>query len=305
MTTQVLELFAGIGGVATALGCQRIAASLDISTDAKLVYGANFQTPYFVREIDSVSDLQLSQWSSHFWWMSPPCQPYSRRGNQRDRGDRRAFALQRVLDGIRFCRPPSLGLENVQGFEGSQAHSRLIQCLDELGYCRQSIRLCPTEMGWPNRRPRYYLIASHRQLAPWKPLPQYRISWEDFLLPISGGSENEHLWISDSAISKFECALDLMMPGFERATACFAGSYGKTWLHAGSYLSTDCGVRRFAPREVARFLGFPDSFALPALSASVSQSDRKLWKLLGNSLSIPCTTYVMQHALPEAQTLAR
>ncbi len=75
--------------------------------------------------------------------------------------------------------------------------------------------------------------------------------------------------------------VDLSRP--DCLTACFGSSYGKAIVHAGSYCKHGASYRRFSPREVARLLGFSPSMLLPE-----TVSYRRLWKLLGNSLSISC-----------------
>jgi site-specific DNA-cytosine methylase len=75
--------------------------------------------------------------------------------------------------------------------------------------------------------------------------------------------------------------------------ACFASSYGKMIVRGGSYLWQDGGYRRFSPREVANVLGFSADFILPG-----ELSDRRLWHLLGNSLSLPAVRHLMQFTAP-------
>jgi len=58
--------------------------------------------------------------------------------------------------------PPYVALENVPGFERSLSHSLLLDVLDHAGYAVRERWLCPTELGVPNMRRRYYLLASRR-----------------------------------------------------------------------------------------------------------------------------------------------
>lgn len=55
--------------------------------------------------------------------------------------------------------PEMILLENVAGFEVSQARGRLIGVLEKRGYTWQEFLLSPTEVGVPNSRLRYYLLA--------------------------------------------------------------------------------------------------------------------------------------------------
>ncbi len=114
--------------------------------------------------------------------MSPPCQPYTFRGGRHDVADSRAQSLLRLIDLIASCGPEFLLLENVYGFSKSIAFQNLSQQLDRCGYRWQTIELCPTAMNWPNKRPRFYLIASlGSDVASWQELPTYSIRTHDLV----------------------------------------------------------------------------------------------------------------------------
>lgn len=50
-------------------------------------------------------------------------------------------------------------LENVKGFEKSESREKLIDCIKNTGFIYQEFILCPTQIGIPNSRSRYYLLA--------------------------------------------------------------------------------------------------------------------------------------------------
>ena len=287
---RVLELFAGIGGLAAAWPEATIATAVDIDRQAQQVYRRNFPHPYRIAEIESLSSADLSAHSADFWWMSPPCQPFTRRGVGRDLADSRCRALAHLVKLLAECRPAELALENVVGFEGSQAHRLLLDQLHRLGYHCLTRHLCPTEMGWPNRRPRFYLLASQRPLPAWRPLPQLTCRLDDLLDPalVVDSPLTAPYALPEPVLQRYLHALD-RVDGGRSSTACFGSSYGKSTVRAGSYLRCGSGYRRFAPREVARLLGFSDAFCLDDLA------DRTAWRLLGNSLSLPSVRYVLSH----------
>lgn len=287
---RVLELFAGIGGLAAAWPEATIATAIDIDRPAQRVYRQNFSHPYRVAEIESLTSAELSQYSAACWWMSPPCQPFTRRGLGRDLADPRCRALARLVELLAECLPQELALENVVGFEGSQAHRLLLDQLRSLGYHCQTRRLCPTEMGWPNRRPRFYLLASRRPLPSWRPLPQLDCRLDELIdtAIIPGSPQAAQYVLPRPLMRRYLHALDRVDSDCS-STACFASSYGKSTVRSGSYLRCGDGYRRFSPREVARLLGFTDAFRLDGLT------ERTAWKLLGNSLSLPSVRYVLWH----------
>ncbi|XP_077124417.1 tRNA (cytosine(38)-C(5))-methyltransferase isoform X2 [Ranitomeya variabilis] len=93
--------------------------------------------------------------------MSPPCQPFTRIGLQGDVSDPRAKSFMYILEILpRLQKPPRyILLENVKGFETSEARDALIRTLESCGYIYQEFLLSPPCLGIPNSRLRYFLIA--------------------------------------------------------------------------------------------------------------------------------------------------
>lgn len=68
--------------------------------------------------------------------------------------------------------------------------------------------------------------------------------------------------------------------------ACFTSAYGKSPVHAGSYLKSPKGnsLRRFSPQEIGRLMGYREEFWWPE-----ELNQRARYQLLGNAL---CVTVV-------------
>ena len=107
MATRVLELYCGIGGCAAALGPGReIVAAVDINRTALEVYRHNFPHPVVARTIDSIGPADLERWRADLWWLSPPCQPFTRRGLRRDDADPRSASLLHLIELLDRAPPP-------------------------------------------------------------------------------------------------------------------------------------------------------------------------------------------------------
>lgn len=285
---KILELFSGIGAVSTAVhGTHEVVCSVDINQLAMQVFEANFSSPTWVQEISSITNRQFSDFAADLWWLSPPCQPYTRRGLKKDIDDPRSAALLRIIDAIEEVRPDHIALENVRGFENSQSYHRLITTLTRNGYEYCELPLCLSELGVPNIRPRYFLVAS-KQLTPRLTPPAFDEPTRqvlDFLDPEEARTED--LAVDESDLERYYVAVNIV-DAQDTSTRCFTSAYGRSNVFSGSYLRTEEGFRRFSPREIARFLGFPDHFVLPK-----HLSTQQLWKLLGNAVSVPCVKYVL------------
>lgn len=55
-------------------------------------------------------------------------------------------------------------MENVKGFETSDAHGEFVDMLTKIGFRYQEFLLSPVTLGIPNSRLRYYLIGKHSDL---------------------------------------------------------------------------------------------------------------------------------------------
>jgi site-specific DNA-cytosine methylase len=300
----VLELYCGIGGCAAALAglpaATRVVAAIDVDRRALEIYRRNFPHPAphrtRARTLDSISARELAGYEADLWWLSPPCQPFTRRGLRRDEADPRARSLLALLDRLDELGPEAprhLALENVPGFAGSRCHARLLATLERAGYRFREGCLCPSELGVPNRRRRYYLAASREgEVSDWLPAPGAAPEPAPLARYLDPPDQvtDPALRVDPKLARRYEGALDVVElhePG--AVTACFTAAYGRSPVRSGSYLRLgDGSLRRFSPREVLRLLGFPETFALPA-----DLPPAKAWPLAGNSLSVPAVRRVL------------
>lgn len=276
----VLELFCGIGGCAQALAGApaQVVGALDINHRALEVYRNNFPHPTEVRTLESVAAEGLRRYRAQLWWLSPPCQPFTRRGRRRDDLDPRSRALLHLIGLVEKARPAYLALENVPGFRGSRTHGLLLRTLIRAGYHVHEELLCPSELGVPNRRRRYYLLAGRQALVAPPAAATGRRSLSSYL----EAEPAADLLLDPEIARRYRGALHLVDAGSRDAvTTCFTSAYGRSPVRSGSFLHTRRGPRRFSPREVLRLLGFPDRFRLPpGLPRDLA------WRLAGNSLSL-------------------
>lgn len=282
---RVLELYAGIGGAAAALDAFDLTTdtvALDIDRGVLAVYAHNFSHTTVAKHFDAVPSDWLAAREADLWWASPPCQPFTRRGRRRGLNDPRGATFRALLRQIEAVRPPSLAIENVVGFDSSAARDALITCLDQAGYTWRETVLCPSELGLPNRRPRYYLAASRRgepamvDRRPRRPRPKLG----DLVDP---AADHVALRVDVDLARRYDGALHIVdVDDNDAVTSCFTSAYGRSPVRSGSYLRLiDGGLRRFAPSEILRLLDFPPRYALPTTLSYASA-----WRMIGNSLAL-------------------
>ena len=196
-----------------------------------------------------------------------------------------------VVDRVEAVRPRYLVFENVPGFVDSRAHRYFRAALERSGYLARETLLCPTELGLPNRRLRFYLVASLLgELAGWPPRTGPRRPLSALLDPAPA----PELWCDEVMVRRYQRALDVVGVSDPAArTACFTSAYGRSPVRSGSYLATPTGLRRFSPAEILRMLDFPEGYRLPG-----DLPLRSSWRLAGNSVSVRAVRWVLA-AVPE------
>ena len=164
---RVLEFFSGLGGWHMALQASTVHAEVvgafELNPNANVVYAHNFP-PLQPRELN-IGRLQakdLDSYRSDMWVMSPPCQPFTRLGKRKDLDDHRTDAGMSLVAKIPQLKhqPRYVLLENVQGFESSEMRKCILATLSDSNYSVQEFLLDPRQIGLPNARLRYYLLAT-------------------------------------------------------------------------------------------------------------------------------------------------
>lgn len=167
--------------------------------------------------------------------MSPPCQPHTRQGLQRDMEDKRSSALSHICTLIPQCDSLQYVLmENVKGFEGSQARQQFIEALEEGGFYWREFILTPTQFNVPNTRHRYYCIArrvndfSFEAGKIWEHMPGTNIeSTQQSTCKISSIIEpnvQPETLVPDNVLAKRVLVMDIIHPTQSRSM-CFTKGY--------------------------------------------------------------------------------
>ena len=181
---KLVEFYAGMGTMRWSLeralesdaGASVTAlASIDNSEVANAVYLANYPDENAsgvlmrrnVEHLSSVETLDARFGGADVWTLSPPCQPYTRKGKRLHGEDPRAGSFARILEALPKLRAPPerILVENVVGFESSETRRALVAALDEAGYVWREYHASPVDIGVPCTRTRYYALAKRKPLS--------------------------------------------------------------------------------------------------------------------------------------------
>ncbi len=136
---KALELFSGIGAFAEAAKKNNVnvIAAFDQDPRANETYALNHGLKPNSRNLDTITSKELP--AADLWWMSPPCQPYSVRGNQKGLNDPRSRSFSNLMGILKDHRPRVFMLENVSGFLNSDGHQMAMKNLQ--GWAMKSMCL--------------------------------------------------------------------------------------------------------------------------------------------------------------------
>lgn len=298
---KALEFYSGIGAFAQAAQAYEIEvlAAFDQSQWANQVYAQNYKHTPVSRNLDSISIKDIPD--ADLWWLSPPCTPYSRRGEQKDMADPRAKSFLRLIEFMVLKKPPIILLENVEGFLHSKMYEHLGQTLKNNHYHVETMKLCPTMFGVPMQRPRVFVVATSvdRACPPLlsAPKPTSRFALSQFIDSSLNDSLAGHdLLLSDADASKYEAVLNVVdlkdTDDSERYLICFTSGYFRCRKASGSLLRLESGrLRFFSPKEVLALLKFAPDFSLSNLDLQIC------YRLVGNSVDVRAIDYLLANVL--------
>lgn len=291
---------------------------MDINTVANSVYKHNFpETPLLNRNIESLSANFINELSVDAILMSPPCQPFTRNGLKGDVTDSRTSAFKCLLDLLpQLKNVEKILMENVKGFESSVMREMFVKKLTEAGFYYQEYILSPSQFGVPNSRHRYYCLAAknssvfhlksneeiitslykeNNEAFPLLKILEENVDFQSYEIPLKD-------------LQKRATVLDICYRD-SRRSCCFTKAYGRYLEGTGSVFSEkpqeqneeifrelsnlqpssqeyqelvrSLKLRFFTPKEICRFMCFPEHFNFPG-----NVSNRQKYMLLGNSVNV-------------------
>jgi len=318
-----IDLFAGIGGfriAAEGLGL-RCAFSSEIDDNAASTYESNFGH----RPSGDITKIEAKDIPPHDLICAGfPCQAFSIAGKKLGFLDEAKGTL--FFDVARIAehhRPAMLLLENVRNFaahDDGRTLATVKDVLDGIGYDVHHKVLSSSGFGVPTSRHRIYIACFRKDLdvsAFDFPRPAGRfVSLRDILLPddqtdayVVSRDDYEFRYDNPDAIEGLFVAYqepirigEIRGKGEHQGNRIYSAdghaitlssNSGGIFADTAAYL-VNGRVRKLAPRECARVMGFPDSFAIPT-------KPRTAWAQFGNSVVVPVIKAILDRMLRAVQ----
>ncbi|KOC59038.1 tRNA (cytosine(38)-C(5))-methyltransferase [Habropoda laboriosa] len=264
------------------------------------------------RNIQALSADEINDLNIDAILMSPPCQPFTRVGLQKDVLDNRSLSLLHALSLIPQIKTLKyILLENVKGFEKSEMRNAILKCIGDCGFNYKELILSPCQFGIPNSRYRYYLLAKRKDLEfcfDDKKIISKRNKSCYMLHTILENVEGSQYLIPRKLLQKRAWLLDIRTSQSD-GSCCFTKAYGhyiegtgsvycpyseevikEAFLEASKYDKQSLKVsdileklklRYFTPKEVCRLMCFPEEFTFPE-----HVTCKQKYRLLGNSINV-------------------
>ena len=313
-----IDLFAGIGGFRLAM--ERYGAKCVFSSEwdkeAASVYEKNFREKPF-GDITKIKEKDIPK--HDILCAGFPCQPFSISGKQNGFDDTRGTLFFDIARIANFHKPKVLILENVKNFTTHNAGKTLktvLEVLDNLDYDVYHKVLNASLYGVPQKRERIFILGFKRELKIktfYFPKGQNAsTTLRDILIKNVG----KRLFIkrNDFVFKKDNDLFELKIPGIKagkpiRIGICNKGGQGEriysidghaiTLSAYGGGAGAKTGlyqvgnqVRKLAPRECARAMGFPDEF-------KIHEKYNQAYKQFGNSVVVNVIDSILQKLISD------
>lgn len=314
---RVVDLFAGWGGAS--LGAEQAGAEVLLAANhwPLAVEAHTLNHPDTKHLCQDLNQANFSMFPDHdVLWASPACQGSSQAArparkfdlNMKQKHDALRSTAWAVINALEAKQPSVAFIENVTDFKRWQLYPMWKMCIEHLGYAVEEHFPVATSFGVPQRRKRMVIVASRSTAPMGLRLPAVQeigfgpfIDWND-----------EHVDVGEQGWAPVSSKPINVQARVHRARAQGRGEVFLTQYvtnHPGVPLHEPirtittkaqwalvCGgqIRMLRVRELARAMGFPDSYQWPA------SSKEEQIKGLGNAVAPPMARWFIERAMEAA-----
>ncbi len=307
---KMIDLFSGIGGFHRAAEqtnqIETIFAS-DIDPFTTIVYKDNYK-------IDSLCDITKKSEKEiprhDIICAGFPCQAFSIAGKREGFEDTRGTLFFDVARIIKEHNPKVVFLENVKGLlnhDKGNTFITILNTLNELGYeCYHQVLNTCKHGNIPQNRERIYIVAFRQDLNiksfEFPEEIELENKFSDFIKrnkkqPDKYYYNNRYVMYDqikneiNSVDTAYQWRRKYVRANKNNVSPTLTANMG-TGGHNVPLIRDDFGIRKLTPRECLKLQGFGEDFIL-----NESLSDARIYKMAGNSVSVPVINRIFQNIL--------
>lgn len=164
---EAVDLFCGAGGLTRGLedAGVHVRAGFDIDPDCKYPYDANNSATFVLKSVVDLSAADITSWFTpgavRLLAGCAPCQPFSTMANNSTTRDEKKWGLLGEFARlVREIQPELVTMENVPRVTNHAPYRQFISALEDIGYKVDARVMRCADMGIPQERRRFVLVAS-------------------------------------------------------------------------------------------------------------------------------------------------
>ena len=295
---KMIDLFSGTGAFSLAFEKTNnvdIVFANDMVEYSKNIYDYNFIHKLTLKNLNNINNEDIPK--HDILTAGFPCQPFSIAGHQEGFNDERSNVFWKILSIIDYHQPKCVILENVKNLvshDETKTFNIIKNNLEKRGYhlCYKVLNTSVIT-GIPQNRERIYIVCMKSKNVfdkfnlDFPKIEKQKIS--EFLeKDISKKyyyTDKSSTWeIIKNSVIKHDTIYQYRRVYVRENKSCECPTLTANMGGGGHnvpIILDSFGIRKLTPRECFNLQGFPSSYKLPSLC------DSKLYKLVGNAVSVP------------------
>lgn len=309
MKLKIIDLFCGLGGFNLAFSSQETVFSSDNDPYVSSVYELNFNK----NPLSDIKKIKAKKVPDHdIICAGFPCQSFSIAGKRQGFKDTRGTLFFDVARIIKEKKPKVVFLENVKGLvshDEGRTLTVILNTLKELGYNVSYKVLNTAEYGnLPQNRERIYIVGYRKDLNKTFKFPK-EVKLKNTLDKFINRSkkvEDKYYYtkfkfqklLEETITSKktaYQWRRKYVRENKNNLCPALTANMG-TGGHNVPLILDNFGIRKLTPRECFDLQGYPKSYKLLG-------SDARLYKMAGNSVSVPVVKLLADQILKDLNNL--
>ena len=306
---KMVDLFAGTGAFSLAFESTNnvdIVFANDMVEPSKKIYNENFSHTLTIKDLNDVNVEDIPK--HDILTGGFPCQPFSIAGHQEGFNDKRSNVFWKILSIIDYHQPKCVILENVKNLvshDETKTFNTIKSNLEKRGYhlCYKVLNTAVIT-GIPQHRERIYIVCIKSEKVfnkfslEFPKIEKKKISnyLEKDIPSKYYYTDKSSTWelVKNNVVKHdtiYQYRRVYVRENKSNECPTLTANMGEGGHNVPLILDSN-GIRKLTPRECFNLQGFPSSYKLPELC------DSKLYKLVGNAVSVPVVKLIADRIIP-------